>query len=169
MTARSASNTRGAMRVLDILSLRSLLPHLHVDSHDHHVFFLHQNNSSTDHIVSQPSRESTSPSLPTASHNPLSSRSTGILSLLRSSLAEPYPPHASSKKPLNFNLDVVEGTPTKDQFDVINRYSGGSVQVGGDAMKWPVVVDWDNGKVAVESSEGAKEILAHLVKVRDGN
>lgn len=36
------------------------------------------------------------------------------------------------------------------------------------ALKWPIVVDWDNGKAAVGDVEGVKGILEELRKKRDG-
>ncbi|KAG6887624.1 hypothetical protein C0995_013954 [Termitomyces sp. Mi166 len=44
------------------------------------------------------------------------------LNLLRSSLSAPYPPDQTEKKPLDFNLDVVEGPPTSDQMRTILSY-----------------------------------------------
>lgn len=36
------------------------------------------------------------------------------------------------------------------------------------ALRWPIVVDWADGKAAVGDVEGVKEILEHLRKKRDG-
>lgn len=36
------------------------------------------------------------------------------------------------------------------------------------AIKWPIVVDWQDGKVAVGDVDGVKSILEHLRKKRDG-
>jgi len=36
------------------------------------------------------------------------------------------------------------------------------------AVKWPIVVDWDNGKAAVGDVEGVRAILENLQKKRDG-
>jgi len=35
-------------------------------------------------------------------------------------------------------------------------------------VKWPIVVDWDNGKAAVGDIEGVRAILDNLRKKRDG-
>jgi len=37
-----------------------------------------------------------------------------------------------------------------------------------NALKWPIVVDWEDGKVAVGDVDGVKGILEHLRKKRDG-
>ncbi|KAI0370966.1 hypothetical protein BV20DRAFT_228960 [Pilatotrama ljubarskyi] len=37
-----------------------------------------------------------------------------------------------------------------------------------NALKWPIVVDWHNGKAAVGDVEGVKNILEELRKKRDG-
>ncbi|KAI0830061.1 thioredoxin-like protein [Trametes gibbosa] len=37
-----------------------------------------------------------------------------------------------------------------------------------NALKWPIVVDWNNGRVAVGDVEGVKSILEELRKKRDG-
>lgn len=36
------------------------------------------------------------------------------------------------------------------------------------AIKWPIVVDWNNGKASVGDVDGVKGILEHLRKKRDG-
>ncbi|KAJ3573290.1 hypothetical protein NP233_g2537 [Leucocoprinus birnbaumii] len=41
-------------------------------------------------------------------------------------------------------------------------------QENPQAIKWPIVVDWDSGKAAVGDIEGVKSILEHLRKKRDG-
>ncbi|KAF8063969.1 thioredoxin-like protein [Lyophyllum atratum] len=55
-------------------------------------------------------------------HQPSSPPSTKALNLLRSSLSSPYPPDQPQKRPLDFNLDVVEGPPTPDQLRTILSY-----------------------------------------------
>ncbi|KAH7922477.1 hypothetical protein BV22DRAFT_654098 [Leucogyrophana mollusca] len=56
-------------------------------------------------------------------HNPASPPSTKALALLRSALTHPYPPSAPAAPPLEFDLEVVEGTPpTPDQFRTILGY-----------------------------------------------
>lgn len=36
------------------------------------------------------------------------------------------------------------------------------------AFKWPIVVDWNDGKAAIGSVEGARDILETIRKRRDG-
>lgn len=36
------------------------------------------------------------------------------------------------------------------------------------ALKWPIVVDWHNGRAAVGDVDGVKSILEELRKKRDG-
>ena len=36
------------------------------------------------------------------------------------------------------------------------------------AMKWPIVVDWTNGRASAGDSEGVKDILEYMRKRRDG-
>ncbi|KAI0060122.1 hypothetical protein BV25DRAFT_1807833 [Artomyces pyxidatus] len=36
------------------------------------------------------------------------------------------------------------------------------------AVRWPIIVDWTNGKAVAGDSEGVKDILEHLRKRRDG-
>ncbi|KAF8200216.1 thioredoxin-like protein [Pholiota molesta] len=132
-------------------------------------------------------------------HHPSSPPSTKALSLLKSSLSNPYPPDSDKKKPLEFNLDVVESPPTSDQLNTILSYlspkainpsmvflsvrpsapSGSEVPSTVDAiaelaqrnpnvLKWPIVVDWYDGKASVGDVEGVKGILETLRKKRDG-
>ncbi|KAJ7633708.1 thioredoxin-like protein [Mycena rosella] len=54
-------------------------------------------------------------------HNPASPQSVKALGLLRSALAAPYPPDKGSA-PLQFNLEVVEASPTPDQLSAILSY-----------------------------------------------
>ncbi|KAH8101239.1 thioredoxin-like protein [Cristinia sonorae] len=128
-------------------------------------------------------------------HNPSSPPSQTALRLLNASLSSPYPPN--SKHPLKFNLEVIENQPpTADQFRTILSYTqspsadhfisahpSGAGSVGGgrspedvtklaqknpNALKWPIVVDWDGGRAAVGDLEGVKRILEELRKQRDG-
>ncbi|KAJ6544837.1 thioredoxin-like protein [Mycena vulgaris] len=55
-------------------------------------------------------------------HNPKSPPSVKALGLLRSALSAPYPPGKEAAAPLQFNLDVVEATPTADQLSAILSY-----------------------------------------------
>jgi len=128
-------------------------------------------------------------------HSPSSPPSIQALKLLRSSLTNSYPPSAQPPKPLEFNLEVVENTPpTPDQFSTILSYlskppsallsahpSSSSEDQSATpkslsalassnpkAMKWPVVVNWDDGQAAVGDVEGVKSILESLRRKRDG-
>ncbi|KAG6853127.1 hypothetical protein C0991_006737 [Blastosporella zonata] len=55
-------------------------------------------------------------------HQPSSPPSAKALNLLRASMSAPYPPNQPEMKPLDFNLDVVEGAPTSDQMNTIMSY-----------------------------------------------
>ncbi|PIL34115.1 hypothetical protein GSI_03826 [Ganoderma sinense ZZ0214-1] len=37
-----------------------------------------------------------------------------------------------------------------------------------NALKWPIVVDWNNGRAAVGDVDGVKQLLEELRKTRDG-
>nr|VWO97059.1 Mixed-linked glucanase [Ganoderma boninense] len=37
-----------------------------------------------------------------------------------------------------------------------------------NALKWPIVVDWNNGRAAVGDIDGVKQLLEELRKTRDG-
>ncbi|KAJ7924343.1 thioredoxin-like protein [Mycena leptocephala] len=54
-------------------------------------------------------------------HHPTAPPSVKALGILRSALSAPYPPGKGSA-PLQFNLEVVEGTPTPDQLSIILSY-----------------------------------------------
>ncbi|KAJ7237465.1 thioredoxin-like protein [Mycena haematopus] len=54
-------------------------------------------------------------------HHPSSPPSVKALGLLRSSLSGPFPP-GKGPLPLQFNLEVVEAPPTKDQLSIIMSY-----------------------------------------------
>ena len=56
------------------------------------------------------------------SHHPSSPPSTRASNLLRSSLSTPYPATSSEGKPLEFDLQVVECSPTSDQVKTILSY-----------------------------------------------
>ena len=106
---------------------------------------------------------------------------------------------SANGKPLEFDLQVVESSPTSDQFKTILSYlpskavnpsmiflsahpSGPSTSdqpttVQGIAelaeknplaIKWPIVVDWIDGKVSIGDVEGVKGILETLRQKRDG-
>jgi len=109
------------------------------------------------------------------------------LELLRSAAGGSYPP-GHSKGPLQFNLEVIANLPTKDQLQTIESFlphrglasfvTNGSPATTDqllsqakrdlEAFKWPVVVDWVEGKAAVGDVDGVNEILENLRKKRDG-
>lgn len=101
-------------------------------------------------------------------------------------------------KPLEFNLEVVESAPTPDQMNTIASYTSqpassllasahpSSSGSSGDSkhvheqvsknpmnLKWPIVVDWENGRAVIGDSGEADRtksvILEGLRKDRDGN
>ncbi|KZV73648.1 hypothetical protein PENSPDRAFT_674461 [Peniophora sp. CONT] len=129
-------------------------------------------------------------------HSKSSPTSVKALALLQSALSNPYPPH-TSKGPLKFTLNVAEHPPTADQVRTILPYitqsdspsvllsSHPSAPSGEDrpttpegvvdvatrtpnALKWPIVVDWNSGRAAAGNLDGVVEMLEHLRKVRDG-
>lgn len=114
-------------------------------------------------------------------------------------MSTPYPVDDAEGKPLEFELQVVESSPTLDQFKTILSYlpskaanpsmvflsahpSGPSTfdqptTVQGIAelakrnplaIKWPIVVDWNDGKASIGDVEGVKGILETLRQKRDG-
>ncbi|KAF5326442.1 hypothetical protein D9611_000572 [Ephemerocybe angulata] len=129
-------------------------------------------------------------------HHPSSPPSKKALDLLMRAKTSPYPPTEPTASPLEYELDIVEGPPTADQLRTILSYmpskatspsmallsahpsaseaSGKGVKEIAElasrnpkALKWPVVVDWDDGKAAVGSVDGVKEILEALRRKRD--
>ena len=56
------------------------------------------------------------------SHYAKSAPSNRALGALRAALSGPYPPDKPSNPPLEFNLSVVEGSPTPDQMRTILSY-----------------------------------------------
>ncbi|KIJ36404.1 hypothetical protein M422DRAFT_61163 [Sphaerobolus stellatus SS14] len=129
-------------------------------------------------------------------HSRISPPSVQALKLLQAAQTGPYPPNSNPPKPLEFNLDVVEDTPpTSDQISTILSYTKKSIgsllsahpssTAAGDqpatvkglqslvqsnprALKWPIVVNWDDGQAAVGDLDGVKGILESLRKKRDG-
>jgi hypothetical protein len=116
------------------------------------------------------------------------------LGILRRAVSEPYP--APPKPPLSFELSVVERLPTSDQFRTMQRYygrpisaflsahpstSGSEGGTGKDeverviqtakanpmALKYPIVVDWDAGKIAVGSVNDVEGLLQARARLRD--
>jgi arsenate reductase-like glutaredoxin family protein len=132
------------------------------------------------------------------SHNSSSSQSINALSLLRSALSGPYPPGDPNGQPLQFNLSVVEAPPTADQLKTIISYLpspatnpsmallsvhpsvsatdrtttlkdiAALAEKNPKALKWPIVVNWNDGKASIGDGEGVKDILETLRKTRDG-
>lgn len=128
------------------------------------------------------------------SHRAQSPPSTNALKLLRASLSGPYP--ETSNQPLQFELEVVESPPTADQLSTIMSYLPSPAtnpamvllsahpsaseqpqslkgihelaQKNPNSLKWPIVVNWNDGKVAIGDERGVKDILEHLRKKRDG-
>lgn len=127
-------------------------------------------------------------------HNASSPPSVKALNLLRRAVSEPYP--APPKPPLPVELSVVERLPTSDQFRTMQRYygrpitaflsahpssSGSESGAGKDevervvqtakanplALKYPIVVDWDAGKIAVGSVSDVEALLQARAKMRD--
>ncbi|GJJ14011.1 hypothetical protein Clacol_008268 [Clathrus columnatus] len=127
-------------------------------------------------------------------HSGASPPSVQALKLLQDAKSRPYPP--SSGKQLDFNLEVVNDPPTPDQLSIILNYTKQSVGSllsvhpassttfpdqpssikalhtvftnNPKAMKWPVVVNWDDGQAAVGDVDGVKGILESLRRKRDG-
>jgi len=131
-------------------------------------------------------------------HHPSSPQSTKALSLLRSALSSPYPPGNPTSQPLQFNLSVVEASPNPDQLQTILSYLpspatspslallsvhpslsvteqpttlkdiAALAERNPKALKWPIVVNWHEGKASIGDVEGVKDILETLRKKRDG-
>jgi len=120
------------------------------------------------------------------------------VNVLKRATSEGYP--FGSGKALEFNLEVVESAPTPDQMTTISTYTSkpassllatasptSSASTGsGDTndihkqvsqnpmnLRWPIVVDWENGRAVVGDSGEAERtrsvILEGLRKDRDGN
>lgn len=112
------------------------------------------------------------------------------LGLLRKAVSEPYPapPHPA----LKFELSVVEGrAPTSDQFETMQRFyrkpysaflsahsSAAGEEVDAErlhtlasktpsALKWPLVVHWDAGKIAVGNVQDVQAILDDIKAKQD--
>ena len=129
------------------------------------------------------------------SHSPSSPASVTALKLLNAAASGPYPPSKEGAPPLAFNLEVVENQPpTSDQLRTILSYLPGTSSLDSfvsahyavdakptstsglaklasqepRALKWPIVVNWMDGKAAVGDVEGVKKILEDMRKQRDG-
>jgi len=137
-------------------------------------------------------------SLPAVSifHNSASSNSQRALLQLRDALSKPYPPSEGENKqlrPLQFNLEVVENAPTSHQIATILSYlsnsppsallsstSANAASVATpaslhklassqpNALKWPIVVNWDDG-VAAAGEDAPGPVLEALRAKRDGD
>ncbi|KAF9523210.1 thioredoxin-like protein [Crepidotus variabilis] len=129
-------------------------------------------------------------------HRSQSPPSTNALKLLRASLSGPYPAGKSDNQPLQFDLEVVESPPTTDQLQTIMSYLPSPatnpamvllsahpssseqpqslkaihdlVEKNPNALKWPIVVNWNDGKAAIGNERDVKEILEDIRKQRDG-
>ncbi|CAL1714728.1 unnamed protein product [Somion occarium] len=131
-------------------------------------------------------------------HNPASPPSQAALRLLNSALSSPYPASSGkplvfnlevveNKPPTSDQLRVIlsyvhpESTPTPESPEVfLSSHPASDVrpnnlqdvvnlaQTNKNILKWPIVVDWDDGKAAVGDVEGVKSILEQLRKKRDG-
>ncbi|KZO97489.1 hypothetical protein CALVIDRAFT_597416 [Calocera viscosa TUFC12733] len=122
-------------------------------------------------------------------HSPSVSASSEALQLLRAAVSQPYPPGA--KHPLEFNLEVIDSKlPTRDQISTIQGYLGSNAGLGAflsssadsnspaavhkaatdslDKVKWPIVVNWDDGDASIGSVQGVKDMLKKLSDKRDG-
>lgn len=129
-------------------------------------------------------------------HHAKSPASLRAVNVLKRAKGEGYP--FGSGKALDFNLEVVEAPPNPDQMNIISSYNKApassllasahpaSSDSAGDAshvheqvsrnpmnLKWPIVVDWDNGRAVIgDSGEGDRTksvILEGLRKDRDGS
>jgi len=130
-------------------------------------------------------------------HHAKSPASLRAVNVLKRASAEGYP--FGSDKALDFKLEVVEATPNPDQMNIISSYTSkpassllasahptSSESSSGDAkhvheqasqnpmnLKWPIVVDWENGRAVIGDSGEAERtksvILEGLRKDRDGN
>ena len=126
------------------------------------------------------------PTLVSIFHNPSSPPSTKALALLRKAATEPF----KNGQPLRMELDVVENAPNADQLKTIMGYlkstnpamaflsahpaaqvaQGGQdlkqvaelARTNANALKWPVVVDWEGGRASVGDVEGVRRLLDEL-------
>ncbi|TFK26952.1 hypothetical protein FA15DRAFT_245755 [Coprinopsis marcescibilis] len=133
-------------------------------------------------------------------HHASSPPSNKALNLLRAAISSPYPSTNPAAPPLQYNLEVVESPPNKDQLNTILSYlpskatspsmaflsahpaSGATpeerpqtveaiaelAQKNPRSVKWPIVVNWNDGTVAVGDVEDVKRMLEKLRKKRDG-
>ncbi|KAH6907274.1 hypothetical protein BKA70DRAFT_1372230 [Coprinopsis sp. MPI-PUGE-AT-0042] len=90
------------------------------------------------------------------SHHPSSPPSTKALNMLRAAVSGPFPNKDSP--PLEYNLEVIDGNSDERPQTVEGIIK--LAQKNPKALRWPIVVDWIDGKAAT--------ILEHLRKKRDG-
>jgi len=117
--------------------------------------------------------------------------------MLQAALTRPYPQGKQHSGPLEFDLEVVESAPTPDQIETIRKYvsspnlsttflsshptspdASESPSTPADlvnlarrtpmAMKWPIVVDWMNGRASIGDIGAVQGILEEIRKERDG-
>ncbi|EJT97164.1 hypothetical protein DACRYDRAFT_119632 [Dacryopinax primogenitus] len=121
-------------------------------------------------------------------HSPSVPASNEALQLLQKAVSEPYPP---GKLPLDFDLEVIDSQPpTPDQISTIQNYLGSNASFGAspsfsadtnspaaihkaaidslDSVKWPIVVNWDDGQASIGSVQGVKDMLKTLSDKRGG-
>ena len=120
------------------------------------------------------------------SHNPASPPSRAALQLLQSALTGGFP--TPSSPPLSFELEVVENAPTATQLTSIAEYLGkplsalmsahpsGNATTQGmspielsrelqnniNAIKYPLVVNWNDGESSVGDVESVRKLIANL-------
>lgn len=132
------------------------------------------------------------------SHHPSSPPSTKALGLLRSSLANAYPkgsdkgplefqldvveapPNADqlttilsympsqATNPSMVFLSVHPSAPSGTDAPSTTKAIAELAAKNPNALKWPIVVDWLDGKAAVGDVKGVENMLEHLRKRRDG-
>ncbi|KAG8215456.1 hypothetical protein J3R82DRAFT_9072 [Butyriboletus roseoflavus] len=132
------------------------------------------------------------------SHHPASPPSVKALAMLRASLSAPYPPSKPNAPPLEFNFEVIESKPpTPDQLRTILSYvtpkdvnasystflsshpgleeqpesAADVAELGAqdpNALKWPMVVDWNGGRASIGDVDGVAKMLEALRQRRDG-
>jgi len=76
-----------------------------------------------------------------------------------------------SSKAVSPSHVLISAHPSAPSFNDRPTTLSGIVQLAQDnpqAVKWPIVVDWENGKAAIGDIAGVKAILEHLTKKRDG-
>lgn len=95
--------------------------------------------------------------LTSKSHVPTSIISKNIAAVIK----QKYPVQSTH----NFNVEVTESRPTTDQLSIIRSSKGVPAEFkeetsSGVLGKVPILVDWDNGKVAIDNEAQALKILS---------